>query len=288
MENIVEDKKVSILENRKVQIIPIKRPSDWMPKEERVFGMMPNTFSSFTLPVSKANNSFVKILDDKEQATFEKKLHKKEGDLNLYNKNTEFWKSFVVRIPDDGLTLDLSDPIDNLRFRICKVMPFISPNWESRDENLKYKFAIVEEEFQEKERVKKAHKISEAWSSYENIKNDKSKLSYVIKIYGIETSNDKKIASNATLDWIQSEVIKIIDNDMSTFMSIVTDPDFEWKSIVSDAISCKALVKTGKTKYALPGGETIATSLSDLMEYLKDPENNPQLMIIKARIKASN
>src|ERR1017187_4927880 len=98
----------SILEDKKVEVKPIVRGGDYIPKDHDGSTLFSGAKWSTTLPISKANNQLVKILDKEEQALFEKELNLKPGDLDFYNKDNQFWAKFRVETTKEGIILDLS------------------------------------------------------------------------------------------------------------------------------------------------------------------------------------
>lgn len=283
-----EAKKVQVLENKKVSIVPIPRNTQWGPTHEVKLSLYEGAERSYSAPKNSLTGQWHKFLSNDEIAEFERLLSRKPGDLNFYDKNNSFWKSFRVGVPNEGKVFDLSDALENLQFRILKLYKtIIAPSWDERTAHNGYIFAIVEEGYKEKEKASKVDKLKEAYTFYGTIQEDKNKLSHVLKAYGVSKNEEKLVPKTRKHEWLKAEVGKIIEQDIDGFIAISKDPDFDWKVLVHCALEARALIKPSKSAYALPGGDVIGKGIEETISYLKDPENNSVLTTIKARIEAA-
>lgn len=268
------------LQNKKVKVVPIKRHFPFLPPDHDGAFMFTGTKFTVTLPIDSRKNMLVPILTREEQDAFEKHMYKKEGDLSTYNKTNPFWASFKIELEKEGMVLDLSDPIDNLRYRILSVHPRIAPSWSERNENMAYKFALVEDDYEMSENVKRTDKLKKAYKHLGKIEDSLEQMKAFLKVYG-----RNNIPHTADINFLIAELGKIIESDVDGYLMVANDPSFDMKSFIADAISCKAIEKDGKAALKFKGGDRFADTQADAIAFFKDPANADIYLKVKAQIE---
>lgn len=275
----------NFLEARKVSVKPIAREGKWASifEDDRPNDpfMFDTAKKSYPLPNKAGTLQKVSVLDAyekvatmqypneliTEQEFFERQLFKKPGDLSVYNNESQFWKEFRVMIPKTGITLDLKDPIDMLKYKVLLACRnHIAPNWESRLMKAGYEFVIIDEGTKVSAEKEKGEVEDAATLEYLKIKDSAEKLKDVLRLQGFVTSE------NFRLDALQNEVRRFAKNTPKAFLDIIKDPLFEEKILIKNALKVKALETPKPGQYALPGG-VILGSERETITYLNDPEN---------------
>lgn len=272
----VTEKKKTYLENRKVKLVAINR-KNWLPTGHDGEFMFTGCVQSFCLPFDIKNGRLYKILTPEEQEFFEKKLYLKEGDLSIYKKTDNYWHTFRIRVDKEGLFLDLSDPIDNLKYRVLKASPVIAPSWDERFNSGEYKFALVDEQEQTVARSKITDKKKKAYKFLGQIEGSHQKMYDFLRVVG------KKPSKSSTREWLNTEIDKLIEDPqtLELVLKTIEDSTYEMKLFIEDAVEAGLIRKPSKAKYLIVGLDDEFTQ-PDLINFL-NPEGKNQDLYLKIK-----
>jgi hypothetical protein len=281
-----KDKK--FLENRKVILKPIIKPGSPFGKGHDGEFMYTGSVIQFVLPYNIKKGRLENILTAEEQEYFEEKL---DADLNIHKKVDNFWHTFAItirkdtKLMDNGYELDLSDPVDNLKYRLLKIQPAVAPNWASRFKRGEYRFALVDDSELVEEKAMNADLKKKAYMFLGKVETSKKKMTDFLRVYGKTPPDD------ASLDYLKSEIDAIIEDkkELKKLLKIIEDPNYEMKLFIEDALDCGAITKK-QGKYYLPGGDLINPSdprldgtVSMLNKYKKEADDI--FLIMEERVR---
>lgn len=268
-----------------VKLTPIPRGSAMIKDPNHVgYFMYPNTEATFTLPRYISNNTWVKCLDEEEQLFLEKEL---KEDLS-FRKDNIFWTKRRVKISrtdsllKSGFPIDISTPDGYLDYKILSVQPTICKSWDERNDTPEYKFALVTEgEIMDSE-ISSADIKQECFEHFSKIKNSHKQLLDFLAMFGGNKLADK----THTVDFLRTEVWKILDKTPEKYKKVIDDINYETKVFINDCLSVGALKMSGRTTYCLGYGseDVIGRTLQDTVDYLKDKKNSLAIMELQARI----
>lgn len=281
--------KKTFLEDRKIILKPIVKPGGMNPKGHDGEFMYSGTEVQFVLPYNKNKGRLENILTPEEQEFFEEVL---DEDLSIHKKKDNFWHSFRIRIRkddklmDQGYELDLSDPIDNLRWRLLKIAPEVAPSWKDRYRRGEYRFALVDADEMVETRARDIDKKKKAYIWLGSVEHSPSKMINFLRVYG------SRPAPDASADWLKGEIDKLIENKstLKKVLDIIDDEDFEMKLFVEDAVDAGAIVKKNR-KYYLPGGDPINEndpSIDGTVEALKKYKKEGDEIFVRIEAQINN
>ena len=275
-----------ILFDRKVKLMPVPRQGAMIsdPKHAGYF-MYDNTSIELCLPFDKNGRGLKRILNEKEQAFFEQELR---VDLNLYKKNDNFWHTFAVKITKDsnlltqGVSFDLSDPMDNLRWRVLKVQSSVAPSWEERFDSGEYRFALVEEGYEDRSKVTKAMKMHGIYAHLSKMQTSRPKLLDFLHVYWTQHPKTKRPDPDATIDTLVGMIQQIIDDDPNGYVAIMKDANYEVKVFIYRAMTSQYITRDGISGPFLLEGRYLGRTMAEAAIAILTPEFNEDYLRIKA------
>ena len=297
MEAVMEKVKFK-LPNKKILVTPIRRKGSWLSVDHAASFLYQNSYFSITVPRT-LRGELVDPLTEEERDYFESsegKLALKPGDLSIYKTTKDgkgkeilnnYWTNFKVKLKNETLELDLSKPMDYLRYKVLLTnSELIAPTGAEKLKKGTYKFALVEQGWEDGEKVKTANNKKEAYRALGKMDSSPDKMKDFLSVYYTIKPGGKSVPLNAKLDFLIAEVEKIIDSDIETFIAIIKDKDYDTKIMVTKALKAKALEREGQS-FRTPEGKTIGQNLKETIQFLTNPVNSEEVLKMQARIDNS-
>lgn len=307
METATKEKVIygSFLQDRIVSIKPVESSGKWsnllaqgQDRAKDPF-LLNKVKRSYQVPLNSANlGGGVKvILDDQRRVKIQKYMEsfpngmtqkeffeKELGvDLNPTLKQEDnFWRTDRrgrVILTKEGTTLNLNQSLDMLKYLILlSNRMLISPSYEERVNKATYEFMIVDENKVTTKKLEEASVKASAYVKFAEITNNKKATIGFIKSLG------RTIPATATDEWLKNEVLNIVDSNPTYFLEIVNHPQYNERIFVQEAIEAGAIIRKGEKRYTLDNGAELG-DLTDVINYLLDPENQEVKLRIKAKIE---
>lgn len=309
METATQEKTIygSFLQNRIVSIKPVESSGKWsnllVQGQERIKDpfMYNKTKRSYQVPLnSETRGGGVKvILDDMTRVKIQKYMEshpngmtqkeffeKELGvDLNpTLPADKNFWRSDRrgrVILTKEGTTLNLNLPLDMLKYLILIANKMlISPSYDERINKATYEFMVVDENKITSKKLEEADLKAQAYVKYAEVTNSKTATIGFIKSLG------RTIPATATAEWLKSEVANIVETNPKYFLEIVTHPQYNERIFVQEAVEAGAIIRKGEKRYTLDNGAELG-DLTDVINYLLNPDNQEVKLRVKAKIELS-
>ena len=292
------------LPNSKVQVKPILRKGVWLPEGHSGHFMYDNTSIGIQVPLDKLTGKLKNPLTREEQEFFENEagLDFKSGDLSPHKKENNFWKDLVVKIRKTDsivgdktvlLTLDLSDPLQYLQYKVLLLNTnpdggLVAPDWDKRENSGTYKIAIVHEGQTYVEKAKKADKMKTVYKYLTKIDSSEETMYDFLTIYYLENAKSKRPSENSGKDFYYSEIQTLIDDDLDGVIDIVEDvANFEYKLLIHRGLKIGALKMIGGNKIETADGIPIGNSLYQAVQWFKDDRHQDEYLRLKNQIELS-
>lgn len=280
------------LTEKKVKLVPVPRQGAMITDKDHVgYYRYDGTRVSWVLPKSLSTRNLVQLLNPEEKSFFEEAL---DLDLNIYKKVDNFWHTFRVSLEKNdtfmqfGLEFDLSDPMQNLKWRLWKTAPFVAPSWEEKTDRGDYILALVDSDYEEVQRANKSTKNIRAYKHLGKIEGSQEKLYDFLSIYSLQNPKAKRPDATAGTEVMVGQAQEIIDNDIKGYLEIADDPDYEIKLLIHRAIGHEAIIKKYTSKdYSTPEGRHLGNNLDQVVKNLLDPDFQEDYLRIKAVVSAT-
>lgn len=251
------------------------------------FFQLEGTAYRFTVP--KMGGKYKNVLTNEEKTFFESYLGLEENAMSIYKKKDNYWKDFFIKIGRDGISLDLSQPLDYIKYKVLlSNTGLICPNYKDRTTKATYKYYIEDRDEVSQARREATDLNMRAYKAYGKIEEDRNKLISFLKVYGLSSSTiQNKISKTSKLDFLQSEVTKIIDENKVLFVELMEDPTFDIRLTIAQAMEVGA-IERDKGKFYTPGKEDLlGNNVREVIEKLSMNVNQDLLLTIESRIKTS-
>jgi len=269
---IVEESVVINTTPDQVTLKPIKK-NGWLPDEHDGSIRYSKCFERLTVQAMKGSGVLNTGLTEEDERRLENKMHMSPGTLSKYNK--DYWTMFRVDVAKDGVVLNLGLPEDELKYLVLKAHQRVANSEMERFDSPFAEYIMTSQEQEAKVENKKSKLKRKAYKVFSNMNT--AEMKDVLKVMG------KRAGDDASVDFVESQLDKIVTDDPQNFLNTVEDPTFKMRAFIDDCISARVLVKNG-TKYQLPGGDTVGYTLEQTIEYLKNPDNQEVYLDLKGKL----
>ena len=262
----------SVIDTTKVTLKPIKKHG-WLPDDHDGSLRYSKCFERLTVQAMKGTGVLNTGLTEEDERRLENKMNMSPGTLSRYNK--DYWTMFKVDVPKEGTILDLAFPEDELKYMVLKAHQRVANSEMERFDSPFAEYVMTSEEQEAKVVNKKSKLKRKAYKVFSNMST--TEMKDVLKVMG------KRAGDDASVDFVESQLDKIVTDDPQNFLTTVEDPTFAMRAFIDDCIASRVLVKNG-TKYQLPGGDTVGYTLEQTIEYLKNPDNQEVYLDLKGKL----
>ena len=255
------------------------------PKHVLYGGMGENSTRTYVVPQLRSGQ-LVDVLTKDEKEFLENVLGLDDGALSVYKVENNYWKSFKVTLGKADNYLDLSNPIDYIKYKVLLANSnAIAPNLNALQERPKstYEYVLIVEGEESKAAKRKIGSTMEAYKEFGKIEDDAATLRVIV-----ETITGRPVASTTSTDALAEKVGDYIQSNAKMFLDIVKDPMLQTKVLVRDAIEAGVIVNRAGQLYLREGNmplcETGEATLSVACRYLNLPKNADLKFSIEAKV----
>lgn len=282
---------MSITSNKTIEVRPIKRTRPFFKADHDGAFMFTGTYKEYTLPYINDTRSYANPFESpEEQEEFERVLQLAPGALSINNRNSEFWSTFKVQLSKEGKVLDLNYPMHVLEYRVLKAnTKRICPNWEDRNRNSAYEFALIDKDVEEVNDIRDAERNLRAMELFIKMRKSNKKMYDILRVLG------KKLPKEASVN--TSQLIKEIDQiiaekskvggvlNIDDFIEAAEDPKLSLKVFVLDAIEIGE-IEVSKGVYKIASSQTaIGRNLSEAVDYFDSIKGREDKLLIEQRLE---
>lgn len=286
---------VSCLRNERVIVrhIPKERGMVTNPKHILFGGMAENASRTFVVP-RLSSGMFVNVLTDSEKAFLEEVMGLEYNALSIYKKVDNFWddsnESGIsrVRLNKQDNYLNLADPEDYIRYKILLAnKDFIAPSLQALEDTPKmsYQFVIISEGAETKSAKDNMSTTMKCYKEFGKVENDIDILRTII-----ETIDGRPTSPTSKLEFLQTEINKLIQADSKIFLKVITDPMLSTKVLIKKSIEAGSIAKRGNYLYLRSDNTPLCENneeptLNIAAKYLNSPKHQDIKFALEAKLK---
>jgi hypothetical protein len=281
---------ISCLRNEKVLVKHIPRESGMVSNPKHVFygGMAENSVRIFTVPILESSGSFMNVLTNDEKNFLEEIMGLEYNALSIYKKQNNFWANYTVRLTKGENYLDLSNPDDYIKYKVLLAnKDFIAASLRDLQDRPKatYQFVLIMEEEETKHASMKMSATMEAYLEFGKLQEETDTLRLVL-----ETLDGRPTSPKSKLDFLQTQVNKLIQSNPQLFLKTVKDPFLPTKVLIRRSIEAGLLAKRGDYLYLKSDNSPLCESGEDptlnvAAKYLNSPKHQEVKLMLEAKLK---
>lgn len=210
-----------------------------------------------------------------EQEAFENALAYKKGALSPFNlKRTEkdsgdfSWADFRITIPSAGITLDADRSIlDKLRVKVLMSGSKVATSTSEYEISpVRYELLMVSKDAEAKISKKNSDQKKRAYLKFSDMS-----IQDMMDFLSVYEEGRFKASADATPDWIEGQVSKIVDSEPKKFSELVDSPTYKTMIFIFRCINRNALYRQG-SKYMTFSGEVLGNSLAEAVTNLQSDD----------------
>lgn len=281
------DTMVNCLRNEKVIARHIYKQSGLFDNPKHVFagGMAENAVRVYSVPRLSSGN-LVNVLTNSEKEYLENILGLPMNALSIYKTKDNYWTSRYVRLGKEDNIFDLSNPEQYIDYKILlSNSDKIAPSLSALEDYPKstYEYVLINEQDETSKAKQYMSSIQMSYKEFGKIENDTDTLRLIL-----EMTTGRSAANSSKLEWLQTQVNNIIQNDSKRFLQIVTDPLLKTKVLIKKGIENGSIQRRNNLLYF--NGEPLCeygeeSTLNNAAKYLNAPKHQEVLFTLQASIK---
>lgn len=215
------------------------------PKHPLQGGMAENVKFQTDLPM--VGDHYKNALTNAEKDFLEEALGLEHNALSVYNKTNNFWWNYVVEIGKDGMTLDLLDPNDYIKYKVLLAnSETIAPSLEALQDTPKatYRYVLIKENEEAKMESSKMDTTMACYKEFGKIDSDRDTMRVLVELL-----ESRPFEPNTPVEFFRSKINQLIQVDPKLFLKSITDPMLHTKVLIRRATEIGKLSKRADYYY---------------------------------------
>lgn len=194
--------------------------------------------------------------------------------------NSDYWLTYSIIIPGDGLTLDTNIAADLLKYQLLIADPYVVQGRDGIKTNAKAEYVITSEQGKAKSSNSKRNTIAKAYAYYDKMSTDD--IINALFMFGKDGSNlDPEIA--------RDRIGEIVEENPAKFLKIIGDPFYKDKvwmmKLISEGVVRKNGRGSGVNQPLFYEDVPLGTGLEAAIAYLKDDANQNIYLALKNEVE---
>lgn len=197
----------------------------------------------------------------------------------------EFWANMSVKIPFEGIELDITldddglpiNSMDYVTYRWCKVHRQVAGSKEEMESDSRKKFYIYDPEGDLIKQNTKIKLKKDADKEFIKISSDLDKMRRVLRVL------TKTNPGNLNDLEVENRLYSAKDTSPEKFLKVSLDKNLDTKAEIEELIEAGVLRKIGNQ--IIYGDETIGEDMTDTVVYFNNKKNSGAINAMRAQLK---
>jgi hypothetical protein len=228
-------------------------------------------------------------LTDQEARELEIEMHYKVGALSPYNmkeperNSGDFsWATFTIKIPKEGLVIDAGRSArEKLMYKVLAAGSRVATSTMDLAVNpVKYDLVMTSSEVEAKSLKDKTAIKRKAYSEL-----SKMSITDQMDFLSVYDEGRHKVSKDATPDFIEAEVGKIVDGFPEKFIETLASDHYKTMIFLFKCINAQLIYKQGPKYILSAGGDILGNSLLEAVTNLKSDDYQPVKISLLSKLE---
>lgn len=281
---------INCLTNERVTVRFVPRENAMAGNNPRhaVYGGMADTSTRTYVVPQLRSGQLVDVLTKAEKAFLESYMGMEDNALSVHRTEKNFWKNFKVILHKHDNILDLSQPLDYIKYKVLKAnTSLIAPDQKTLQDfpEATFEFVLIKDSDNLNAGILKKDAKKKAYAIFGKIEDDK----YTMRVI-VETLTRRPVADTTSTESLALEVDKLIDNNVKDFLRVAEDPLLPTKVLIRNGIEAGIIAnRDGRLYLRDAGGDTPLCNngeptMSVAATFLNEPRHNETKLLIEAKV----
>lgn len=234
---------------------------------------------------NQVNFKYISILTEEEQAFLEPMLSLEKGGLSIYKTEGNYWDGMYVDLFKEGINLDLSDPIEYIKYKIVlSYDDLVCPSLAQQKLAFKqtYKFVVVKPGEKGNEKVSVYNLKKEAYAIATKLELNMQHVREFLYLANIRSTSD------ASISWLKEKLSEMVEEKPQLVIDLHTSADYETRALISRGVLA-GVIRDTNGKYSLEDGlqlcaEGEMATLANAIKFLASGANSDVKLLIEAKL----
>ncbi len=286
-----EDELINCLTNKKIIVRYLVKQSKLIrdPKHVLAGGLAEGSHIKYVVPVLQSNGSYYNVLTKAEKDYLEYIMNMEPNALSIYNKTNNFWDDFEVTLSKDDTVLDLSIPMDYIKYKVLLAnKAYIADSLQTLENKPRetYRFVMIADDEEDKTNMKKLNTSMQAYMLLGKYQEDKYTLSTILELL-----EGRPVSGNVKIETVLSRLQEHITNNAKMFVKFATDPLLATKVLIRRCVAEKLILKRGDYYYLASDNSPLCDAgyeptVNVAAAYLSNPKRSELKYTLEGKLNA--
>ena len=240
---------INCLVNKKITVRYLTKPSNLVkdPKHVLAGGLAEGAKHDYVVPMLQSNGAYYNVLTNDEKNYLEYIMGMEKNALSIYKTTDNFWDDFKVTLTKDPLTLDLSVPMDYIKYKVLLANKSqIADSLQTLEDRPQetYRFVLVAEDEEDNAGMQKLNSNMESYLMLGRYKDDKDTLCTILEVL-----EGRPVSDRVKIETILTRLYEHITNNAKLFLKLIKDPLLPTRVLIRQCVAAKLILKKGNYYY---------------------------------------